>query len=684
MAHSRSTSRVAAAAPQPPASLRPWHAALLLILLGAAVYGNAQRGPFLLDDQRSVRENLTIRDLSALGTVLHPPAQSPMTGRPVPNLTLALNYATGGEAVRPYRLTNIGIHLLAAVTLFAWLAATFARLGGGGVGAGPGIGMAFAISAIWLVHPLNSETVNYLTQRTEALMGLFVLLALWASARGLNGRQPARWDALAIIAAFLAVGSKESALVLPLLLVLWDRAFAFDSLAAAWAARRRLYLGVLSSWLLFAAFARELPFFVEKGFQESVSRLDYLLHQGPIVLRYLGLSAWPQNLVFDYGAPGTLEFATVLPAVAVVAALGLLTLVALWRWPRLGFWGAWFFITLAPASSFIPIPTEVAAERRMYLPLVAVLVLAAVLVRHLAARLGTTPARTRLPGALTAVLVLALGATTVARNRDYQDAVRLWQTSLDRWPQARAHEHLSMAYRDLGRLDDSERHLRLAAPDSPNARHALASFLLERGEVQEAIVEFREYIRLRPDDPNILLGREEFAIALMQAGDFAGAAEQFRLIAERAPEYARARIGLGDAFVRLNRQADALEAYREAVRLQPGNVVARVNLAVLQQLGGDLPGAVENLRAAVRLAPGDADTRRKLVSLLLATRDYRSAETEVRTLLAAQPRDAGALNVLGVALAAQGRTAPAREAFEQALALDPGFADAQQNLARLR
>lgn len=686
MARSRSSSRpqTRASGPSSAEAPFPWRAVGLLVLLGAAVYANALGGPLVLDDQRSVRENPTIQALSDLGRVLHPPLQSPMTGRPIPNLALAINYAIGGYAVLAYRVTNIAIHVLAALALFAWLRRTLSRYGADPEAPAGTDRLALATAALWLVHPINSETVNYLTQRTESLMGLFVLTSLWAAARALDARRPLRWEMLAIGAAFCAVGSKETALLLPLLLALWDRVFAFDSWAGAWAARRRLYLGVTASWLVFAAFARELPFFVEKGFQEHVSRLDYLLHQGPVVLRYLGLTAWPQNLVFDYGAPGPISLASALPAVAVVAALGVATLVALVRWPRIGFWGAWFFITLAPASSFIPIPTEVAAERRMYLPLIAVLTLAALLVRHLLARVDAATLRTRVATGLTAALVVLLGATTLARNRDYQDALRLWQTSLDRWPQARAHEHLSMAYRDLGRLDDSLRHLRLAAPESPNARHALASLLLERGELQESIAQFREYIRLRPDDPNIILGREEFGVALLRAKDPAGAAEQFRAIIALSPGYARARVGLGDALVQLNQPAAALEAYREAVRIQPDNLGALQNLAILQRAAGDAPGAIASLKAIVRVEPRHVQARRLLVQILLATRDYAAAEPELRALVAVTPEDPAAHNLLGLALVSQNRTAEARDAFERALQVAPSFSEARENLARLR
>lgn len=692
LARQRPVPRPAVPAAVPSGPRIPWLAVAALVAAGAAVYANALGGPLLLDDHRTLRQNTSIQQLSRLNEVLHPPIQSPVTGRPIPNLTLAINYAVSGDRLQGYRVLNISIHILAALVLFGLLRRTLPRM----LGASPAStqaptpaptsrldGVALAAAAIWLVHPLNSESVNYLTQRTESLMGLFYVAALWASARALDARRPLGWELAAMAAAFCAVGSKETALTLPLVLVAWDRAFAFESFAAAWAARARLYGLVLASWLLFAYFATELPFFAEKGFQEHVSRWAYLLHQGPMILRYLGLTVWPHALVFDYGAPGPLTLAAAAPGVTIVAVLVMAALVALILWPRIGFWGAWFFITLAPASSLIPIPTEMGAERRMYLPLMALTLLLVLAARWALGRMPAARLRSRLSWAVTGAVVFALGATTVARNRDYQDALRIWQTSLDRWPQPRAHEHVSMALRDAGRLEESIAHLRTAAPDSPNARHALASALLERGELTESIAQFKEYIRLRPDDPNIILGREELAVAQLRAGDAAGAAEQFRAIIALDPRYARARVGLGDALVQLNQPGAALDAFAEAVRLQPSNLVALVNLALLKARAGDMSGAITSLRSALAVEPRHIAARQQLIDVLLRRGDMAAVETEARLLVGYTPQDANAHNVLGIALASQARLGPARDAFEAALRLDPNHRQAGENLARL-
>ena len=372
------------------------------------------------------------------------------------------------------------------------------------------------------------------------------------------------------------------------------------------------------------------------------------------------------------------------PTLALVSALIALTAVALVRWPAFGYWGAWFFITLAPASSLIPIPTEVGAERRMYLPLIAIVVVSVLFATLLLRRVVRPPLSTWLGWALSTAAVFAVGIGTVVRNRDYQSGLAIWQTVLDVSPHPRAHEHLSMYLRDAGRIDDSIAHLRIAAPASPNARHALASALLERGDVESAGAEFREFIRSRPEDPHIIEAREEFAIALIRTGDVKGAEEQFRAIVARNPAYTRGHIGLGDALLRLSQPEDARREFEAAVRLQPDNVVALVNLGLLQVRAGETDAAVATLRHATAVEPRQLIARRQVADIYLRRGQYKELEAEARALLRYTPDDASVHNVLGIALASQQRYDLAKQAFADAVRLDPGNVQARQNLERLR
>ena len=395
-----------------------------------------------------------------------------------------------------------------------------------------------------------------------------------------------------------------------------------------------------------------------------------------------GLSVWPLALVFDYGSVPPASLAAVWPAVLAVVLLLGAAIAALVRFPPIGFWGAWFFITLAPASSIIPIPTEVGAERRMYLPLIAVLAVVVLCGWALLQRLR--PAWTRkAAGAVVVVVLIVLGVSTIRRNADYRSGLVIWQTVLDRRPHARAHQHLSMFLRDAGRIDESIAHLRIAAPSMPNAQHALASALLERGETKEAIEVFRAFVTGNPRDPQIVAAREEFALALSLAGDTEGVVEQFRAITAKLPDYARGHVGLAEALLQQKDVDGAEREYRHALRLQPNNVRALANLGQVLASRGESAEALPMLRRALELEPRALPPRRYVVRLLLKEGKAAEAEKEANTLVSMLPDDAEAHNLLGIALASQQRFDAAREQFTRALQIDPAHQQARANLARV-
>jgi hypothetical protein len=227
-------------------------------------------------------------------------------------------------------------------------------------------GVAAVATLLWMAHPLNSEAVNYVSQRTESLMALFFLLTFYCAMRD--------WRPWAIAACALGMACKESMATAPLIVMLYDRIFVFDSWKQMMRARRGFYLGLASTWIVLALLLSSTPR-TSVGFDAGTSPIVYLWNQCEMIARYLWLAVWPRALVVDYGLPRPLSFGDVLPQAALVVALGVVTVVALVRWPKAGFLLAWFFVTLGPTSSIVPIATEVGAERRMYLPLMALVML---------------------------------------------------------------------------------------------------------------------------------------------------------------------------------------------------------------------------------------------------------------------------------------------------------------------
>ena len=217
--------------------------------------------------------------------------------------------------------------------------------------------------------------VNYLTQRTESTMALFYLFTLYAAIRALESERPSWWHGVAVLSCVLGMASKEVMATAPLMVLLYDVVFQSGSFRSLLERRWPLHLGLAATWTILLALTWSGPRARTAGFSAGANAWDYLLNQSVMVTRYLGLAVWPNALVLDYGSPPPTSVHAVWPYLVVVALITVGTAAALIYRPAVGFLGAWFCLILAPTSSVIPIATEVGAERRMYLPLAAVVVL---------------------------------------------------------------------------------------------------------------------------------------------------------------------------------------------------------------------------------------------------------------------------------------------------------------------
>jgi Flp pilus assembly protein TadD len=572
---------------------------LFLVVVIAGVYANTLNGPFVFDDRATVVDNHTIESLTD-PAVLRAPTETPTAGRPVVNVLFALNYALDGRNVVGYHLVNITLHIGCVLLLFALTR----RLTNDEWA-------ALAVALLWGVHPLTTEVVNYLTQRTESTMALCMLATLWAGVRAHDGPRGHRWVWVAIVACALGMGSKETMVVAPVLVVLMDRAFLYPSFAQAWRQRRSLYLGVAATWLVLAGLQLTAPRTISAGLGAHDADLwTYLLNQAAIIPHYFRLAVWPDVLALYYGGPIALTVADVWPQALLIIGLLAGSAWAWTRWPRAGWLAAVVWLTLAPTSSLIPIVTEVGADRRMYLPLMA-LVAGAVMLIRLHTREGRRPF---VAAALAVVCVLTLSARTIDRNRDYSSSLTLAQTTVDAWPGPGGRSMLGTELANAGRLAEAETQLRLAADQHPPARYFLATVLEAQGREDEAVTHYLQFVGGQPGDlDHVLLARGQlariysrrqawveardqyramvsaapedlelrsvFANTLVRTGDYAEAVAHYQRYLTLAPTDTRAMTGLGIALSSLGRHDDALVLFRGVVDAEPGNTAARDNLA---------------------------------------------------------------------------------------------------------
>jgi tetratricopeptide (TPR) repeat protein len=665
-----------------------------------AVYCRTFTVPLLFDDQYSITDNLSIRHLWPIGPVLAPPSDgSTVSGRPVLNLTLAINYALGGTSVWGYHAVNLAIHILAGLTLFGIARRTFRTDGTA----------AFAIALIWTLHPLQTESVTYIVQRAESLMGLLYLLTLYCFIRYATGRplrpctepvgrrslptsegeadkKAARrtWAVLSVLACLFGMATKEVMVSAPLMVLLYDRTFLAGTFREAFRLRWRAYAGLCATWLV-------LPFLVlsthgrggTAGFGSGVSLWRYGLTQFPAIWRYLKLSVWPHPLVFDYGTEWIANPWSILPSAVVVIGLIAATMWALTRrglgWKSIGFAGAWFFAILAP-TSLVPGNRQTAAEHRMYLALIPVVVLMVVAIHR---RLG----RAALPICL--VLATGLLGITWRRNEDYRSAVGLWSDTVAKKPaNPWAHYNLGCELADVPdrsseAIAEFESTLRLM-PGLAEAHNNLGNALVNiPGRLNDAIAQYEEALRLKPDyaEAHNNLGEVLVKIPGRLNDAIAQCEEALRL----KPDLADAHNNLGNALVKIpGRLYDAIAQYEEALRLKPGYAEAHGNLGnVIVNIPGRLNDAIAQYEEALRLKPNYAEMHNNLGEVLVNIPGrLNDAIAQCEEALRLKPDYAEAHNNLGNALVNMpGRLNDAIGQYEEALRLKPDLAEAHGNLA---
>ena len=551
----------------------------LIVLAGLIAYSSGLSTPFLFDDETGIVRNQQIRQVWPLDDALSPPPETPVARRPLVNLTLAINYAFSGLEPRGYHATNLLIHLLVALTLFGVVRRTLmgptfvpvredarerarGRRGSSEQTAARvsdlraslarhSLLLAWATALIWTVHPLNSELIEYVVQRTESLMSLFYLLTLYCAIRAFEARQRGgRWTVAAVLSCAAGMACKESMITAPIVIALYDRLFLFDSFRDAIQKRRPLYIGLAATWVIVAILLASGGR-TSVGFSSGISPWTYLLNQADVVVHYLKLVVWPRALVLDYGVPQPLMWQDVIAPASLLLVLLLAVIAALAYVPEAGFLGACFFIILAPTSSIVPIATEVGAERRMYLPLAALVALAIVALYLLVWRLigeksafakATADKRVVVASMAVAIAVAAAAtAGTIARTREYSSRLELSRTIVERRPTGRAHFLLGSELIAAHREQEAIAEFRASAAQYPPAHFALGVELAGQQRIDEAIIELNEFIRLLPDDLVVVPARDLLGQLYLTKGQYGAAEDQFTLLLQKQPSHAGAQ-----------------------------------------------------------------------------------------------------------------------------------------------
>lgn len=402
-----------------------WLAAASIVAAVVGVYLPALHAPFVLADIPSIVQNGSLRH--GFWAALHPPGSaSTVVGRPVLNLSFALNYALGGLDVAGYHAVNIAIHAAAALALFGAMRRTCR---------GDTL-FAWSCALLWAVHPLETSAVSYTVQRAESLTGLLLLFTLYGFIRLIQARTGAGralWLGLSAAACYLGMGTKEVMGSAPFLVMLYDRTFLCHSWKELIHRRWKIHAVYLAS-LLWLMWLSHISHDRSGTYGLGVTPWGrYVAAQFPALAHYIRLALWPHPLVLHYGNRYATSVAQTIPGVLLVVGFSLLGVTTFFRPTAVSFLTL-FLLEILETTSLIPNSRDTIAEYRMYLSLAA-LVIGAVWIFHsllawhshrpssfsaaLQEQVVLEPPYRGIFAAVTVALALLLGAVTIARNREF-------------------------------------------------------------------------------------------------------------------------------------------------------------------------------------------------------------------------------------------------------------------------
>ena len=619
---------------------RRWFMALLLVFLTLFAYLPALQCGYIWDDDVYVTGNPLLTASDGLQRIWFAP-QSYSAYFPMVNTTLRLEYGFWGLNPVGYHFVNILLHCINV--LLVWL--VLRKLGV------PGSWLA---AAIWAIHPVNVESVAWITElknTQSTFFGLLTLLA-WMKFTDRLTVHPWRFYALALLLYGPALFTKTTMATLPaaMVLILWLRKEPIHWRRLAQIVPFLGYgvgIGLLSVWCE----ARSGNY--AEAVHYSYGGLGRLLIATRALWFYAGKLAWPTQLTFSYprweiNPHDPFQYIWLIACIAVA-------LLVWWRRNAVGRGTiaaiVFFVATLSPLLGFIPVYTfrySFVADHYQYVASIGLIALFAGAVSRLADKCHLNH---NFQFTLSISLLLVLGTLTRQQSRIYQGLETLWLDTLAKNPQSlMAHYNLGNLFLGDGRINDAILHYEQALhinPDYAEAHNNLANALGQAGRTSEAIEQLNQALRIKPDfaEAHYNLGN-----VFLKEAKFDDAIAHYKQAVRINPAYAEAYYNLGIALEQAGRSGDAIENYQEAVRINPDFIQAHYSLGIALEQTGKIEDAIGHYEQALRINP-----------------DF--AEAHCR---------------LGIALGRTGKTTEAIEQLKQALRINPDLTPAQDGLARLQ
>jgi protein O-mannosyl-transferase len=576
-----------------------WFFCLILAVITILAYQPAWHGGLLWDDDANIA-TLELRSLDGLRRIWFVP-RTTQQYYPLLHSSSWLQQRFFGDSPTGYHLVNLLLHIGCAVLVLKIL--RFLRI--------PGAELATIIFAL---HPVNVETVAWITERKNTLSGVFALAATLSYLK-FDENRSRRSYAVALGLFLLGLLSKTAIVTLPLALLVifwWKRG------AISW---RRDVVPLIPFFFLSAA-AGLMTCWVEyvniayRARALDLSLVDRCLIAGRAFWFQLGKVLWPSNLVFIYPR-WEINAAVAWQYLFPLAVLGLLGILwSLRRWSRAPLAGVLIYIflllpTLGFLNQYAFVYTFV-TDHWQYLACLGIITPCASGIVLLAGRLK------RWQALLEPATMLLLGGVlfvlTWQQSRMYANAETLYRTTIARNPGC------WMAYVNLGdilyqanRIPEAMDLFNQAMRIKPAAAHySLANGLMQQGRTSEAIDQYKQALQIDPDYAEV---HNNLGSALLLTGRSSEAIHEYEEALRINPAYAHAHNNLGNALVQTGRPSEAIDQYKQALRNEPNSADAHNNLAAALGQMGRISEAIEQLKAALRINPNHADARNNLTKL---------------------------------------------------------------------
>lgn len=629
----------------PSAGSDQWLLAILFVLAALPYLGILGNG-FVYDDDTQLLRNPFVRNFNHLKQIFTTTVWSFQGGsqgvtnyyRPVMTLTYAACHAMFGFKPAGFHLVSILLNASVCCFLF-WVVR---RMFDDRV-------IAFVAAALFALHPVHTEAVDWVAAVTDLEAAFFALLSFLAFLKldKAAGRQRGAFI-VAMIAWFaLALLSKESAAVLPLLALIYEHACRPDRSTTSFSGKLSRYGGL---WLALAGYIivriHLLGSFAPAAPRRSAGLNEVALSAVALAGHYFRKTVWPAKLSAAYVFPPNL--ASLLPGIVTgLATLAVCALLMIWAWRvdrRVFFGFAWFFIALAPALNIRWMPDFVFAERYLYLPSAGLCWAAAGLAVSGWRKSGATGKRAF--AAAACALALAMTARIVLRGRDWKNDLTFYTETLRSSPRAvMIRNDLGNYYWDRGDSADAAREWEQAYQVNPNAVYVLDNLGLlriQQDRDQDAVIYFERALAVSAQDEGAHRG-------LGQAYDALGMkekAERELLVAIKlAPLDVRARVSLGEVYFDEGKYAEAAAQFQTSNRSLP-TVRADYGLGLAEWMRGDQASAESAFKSALALDPGGARPHFMLGLFYGATGRVAAAINEYEAGLRVDPANQKALTAL--------------------------------------